>query len=96
MANVLSNLFKWRVKRRLKIHEGFQAIFSGPEGQNVLMHICEQGFVFKSTHVTGDPCSTAFNEGKRELALKILKFVHRDHAELVKMVEQKMKQYEKP
>ncbi len=91
---VLSNLVKWRLKRRVKIHESYQSLFTTLEGQQVLEHICDVGFVFKTTHVSGDPYQTSLNEGKRMLALSILKFVKKDHKEVLNMLDKQIKNYE--
>lgn len=90
MSFIEKSLQMLKLKRRVKLHESYQAIFDTLEGQQVLNHICENGLVFKSTFVAGDPYQTALNEGKRVLALSILKFVKKDHSAMLKMVEQQV------
>jgi len=72
---------------RLSLHEDYQAVFSGPRGERVLRHILKSGHVTSSTLVPNDPLSTSHNEGRRNLALSILRFVRRDHTELMAEVE---------
>lgn len=67
----------------LKMHEVYQSVFDGPEGREVLRHICKRGHVFDSTHVVGDSHLSALREGERRLALSILKYVNKDHASLI-------------
>lgn len=77
--------------RRLQIHESYQAVFSTPDGQRVLEHMCRVAFVFKTTHVRGDSHESAFREGQRELAISILRHVCKDHGELQQMLQSQLK-----
>lgn len=85
-------LKKWKLNRRAKLHEHYQDVFSSPSGEQVLIHICKVGHVFQTTHVKGDPNETAINEGKRILALSILKFVKKDHKAVLEMIEKQLEQ----
>lgn len=76
--------------RRVQTHEAYQTVFGSPQGEEVLRHICRVGYVTTSTFVKGDPYQTSLNEGKRMLALSILKFVHKDHAKLIQQVEKEL------
>lgn len=88
-------LKKWKLKRRAKLHETYQSVFSSPAGEEVLIHICKVGHVFTSTFVDGDPQKTALNEGKRVLALSILKFIKKDHKAVIEMLEKQLQQQER-
>lgn len=90
----LRDLIKWRMQRKAKIHESYQSVFTTLPGKQVLEHLCEVGFVFKTTHVAGDPYQSSLNEGKRMLALSILKFVHKDHAEVLRQIEKQIETYD--
>lgn len=92
----LSDLIKWRLRRKVDIHDSYQRVFTTMPGEQVLNHICEVGFMFKSTFVPGDPHQTSLNEGKRMLALSILKFVKKDHAAVLQQIEKQIRQYENP
>lgn len=89
------DLLKFRFKRKAKLHAAFQTVFSTPEGELVLEHICKAGKVFEATHKAGDPDQSRINEGRRELALEILRFVRRDHHAMVQMLDKQIRQNEK-
>lgn len=93
LAEALDKL-RQRVRRKAKIHAAFQSLFSTPEGEQVLEYICTAGLVFKATHKDGDPERSRLNEGRRELALEILRFVRRDHHAMVQMLDKQIKKYE--
>lgn len=90
----LSDLFKWRLQRRGQIHESYQSVFSSLPGQQVLNHIMEVGYVTKPTFVKGDPQQSTLNEGRRMLALSILKFVKKDHAAVLQMIDKQIQDHE--
>lgn len=71
----------------LKLHTKYKEVFSSSQGEDVLFHICQKGFIFESTFVANDPQQTALNEGSRRLALGIVRFVDRDFGELHKLNE---------
>ena len=75
--------------RRVSLHENYQTVFLSPAGEEVLDHICKEGYVFEST-ANSDPHQMAINEGKRMMALAILRHVYRDHGELQKRVEKQI------
>jgi hypothetical protein len=54
----------------------------------------EVGYVTKPTFVKGDPQQTSLNEGKRMLALSILKFVKKDHAAVLQMIDKQIQDHE--
>lgn len=58
-------------------------------GQKVLSHIIENGHVFKPTHVVGDPYLSAYNEGKRGLALMILNALFKGEERLLEQFKNK-------
>lgn len=64
--------------QRLRLRDDYRAVFDSPRGKKVLRHICAVGFVTRSTMVAGGSDLTAYNEGMRNLALSILKFVYKD------------------
>lgn len=59
-----------KVKRDLYLR-----VFSTAEGKKVLRDLMQFGHVFDQVHVNGDPVSTAFNDGKRRMVLRILSFL---------------------
>lgn len=80
---------------RIRVHEAYQTVFTGTDGEMVLKHIMTEGCMLKTTFVKGDPHQTSLNEGKRILALSILKFVHRSHNNVVQQIEKQIQQLEK-
>lgn len=75
------------LRDRVLLHGSYQNVFGTPEGEQVLRHIAKVGFLTRSTFVAGDPDQTMLNEGSRRLALSILRFVRKDHSELLAQIE---------
>ena len=78
-------------KRRM-IHRSYDKVFGDNEGEQVLQHRLDVGFVTKSTFVAGDPEQTILNEGSRRLALSILRMARTDHKEMVRMIEKQLQE----
>jgi hypothetical protein len=76
------------LRKKIDLHEKYVAVFSTPDGMEVLRHILKVGNAVQSTFVQGDPHGTSFREGQRHLALSIARMVHRDTTELIKQVEE--------
>ena len=79
--------------RRRMIHRSYAKVFGDTEGECVLQHILDNGFVTKSTFVAGDPEQTMLNEGSRRLALSILKMAKTNHKEVVRMIENELQEH---
>lgn len=88
------DFIRQRLLKRVSIHEHYQAVFSTPQGKEVLSHIMREGYMLKTTFVAGDPHQTSLNEGKRRLALSILKFVNKDHNKVITQIQKEIEQYE--
>lgn len=73
-------------KRRLQAR--YREVFSGPEGEAVLQHLCREAYVYRCTFVKGDPHATALNEGARRLMLSILQFLGRDLSKMIQQAEE--------
>ena len=76
--------------RRVALHAAYVRCFNTDDGKVVLSDLMKEGFMFKPTFVSGDPQASALNEGSRRLVLSILKFVHKDHKELINHVEKEL------
>lgn len=64
-------------------------------GRSVLRHIMRVSFIGRTTFdERGNQSLMLVREGKRQLALDIFKFLHRDHASLMKAMENGMEQGE--
>jgi len=72
----------------IKLHGSYVAVFSTPDGQRVLEHICKKAGISSSTFVRGDSHETAYLNGKRDLALSILKFIGKDHNALIRALQE--------
>ncbi len=75
------------LRRRINKHEQFHAVFSTPDGEQVLRQILKWGNATQSSFVAGDAHATAFREGQRHLAMTIARTVFRDTTELIKQIE---------
>ncbi len=54
------------------LRSDFRATFADLRARRVLYKILEWGHVYQPSHVAGDPHGTAFRDGERNLALRIL------------------------
>lgn len=67
----------------------YKKCFETAEGQRVLqdlMHFCKYR---DSTFVSGDPHATAFNEGMRRVALRVVKFLNMTEEEITRISQLK-------
>lgn len=78
---------KGTLLNKIRLHEHYAKVFSTPDGEAVLRHILKVGNVTRACHVAGDPHTSAMNEGMRRLALSILRYARKDHAELIQQIE---------
>jgi hypothetical protein len=79
----------WQIlKDRNALKQCYRNIFATPEGEIVLRDIIRIGCVAKPTYCRGDQYETAFQEGRRHLALTILHKVCKDETELQKLIEE--------
>jgi hypothetical protein len=65
--------------------KSYKQVFASPEGKKVLEHLIRT-YMLKTSHVEGDPYSTAFNEGARNVLLFILHKVRVSIPELEAML----------
>lgn len=78
---------KGDLRDRILLHASYKRVFESPDGELVLKHIMKVAKVTRPTFVSGDPHQTSFNEGQRHLALSIMRFVRKNHDELIKQIE---------
>lgn len=69
-------------------HERYCAHFESAEGKAILRDLMRKYRVLETTHVPGDPHSTAYNEGQRSVILSILRYVNKDTTSLIKQIEE--------
>lgn len=67
----------------------YKICFDTPEGQRVLKDLVQFCKYRDSTFVAGDPHATAFNEGMRRVALRIIKFLNMTEEEINKISQLK-------
>ena len=72
------------------MREKYQALFSSELGEEVLAHICKEGFFNKSTFVKNDPNETILNEGSRRLALSIHTYAKKNTDQIKETIERNM------
>ena len=75
--------FNEALRERRQRHADYVNTFSSPEGQRVLKHICNMGYVNGTTFNMTSRDKTLLNEGSRLLALAILKHFHKQPVEAV-------------
>ncbi len=72
---------KGRRKALAKIVD-YQKVFGDPIGKKVLQDMMSEHFMLKSTHVKGDPYTSALHEGERNVMLRLLSVLKIDPKEL--------------
>jgi hypothetical protein len=65
----------------------YKAVFNSPDGERVLADLLNFCGQYKCSHNPGDANSTAFNEGKRRVSLRILKFIDMEEKEIQKILK---------
>lgn len=63
-------------------------LFKSDLGDQVLKDLIKSTYFLNTTHVPGDPYTTAFNEGQRALVGRILRTANINYGKLTQMMEQ--------
>ncbi|WP_022729769.1 hypothetical protein [Fodinicurvata sediminis] len=74
--------------RFLRLRRAYKRVFAGNDGALVLGDLCEQGNLNAQVHMPGDPQETAFRDGQRRMALRILGFLNMSEADAQKLARQ--------
>ena len=72
-----------------RIRAAYRGVFSGPDGELVLQDLlkfCNGG---NQSFVPGEPYETAFNEGKRRVALRIVAFCEMTDLQMMEIAVRK-------
>ena len=77
--------------RILRRNRHYRTAFSGPAGEFVRDDLFRLGHIGAPTHVDGDPARTAFNEGKRFMALHIGSVLNMTDEEILQRAQQQAK-----
>lgn len=64
-------------QKMLQIIQDYQDVFDNPKGKNVLQHLYKACFLGETSFVAENPYATAFNEGKRKVALMVRNFINK-------------------
>lgn len=75
-------------RERAATARAYQAVFRSAGGQAVLADILTRAGMVGSSFVPGDPHATAFNEGKRRLALEIIERLNVNPDALLRMLRE--------
>lgn len=76
------------IKDRINRHENYVATFTSPQGRKVLEHLCKISHVTDSAFVSGSFDMTAYENGKRDLVLAILRQINKDPSDIIKQIEE--------
>ncbi len=71
---------------RLRVMGEYAALARSP---HLLSDIAQRGGVFRAAHVPGDPYTTAWNDGRRSLAIEIIEMAGCDPRTLLDIVERR-------
>ena len=85
-----------RLGDALAIRKSYRSAFTSEDGQRVLRHLCKNGCVTSPAFVAGDPTTTAYNNGKRDIVLAILRYVHASDDDIRRAIEETYKQTNQP
>lgn len=77
-----------RGRRFLRLRHCYRLVYASPEGREVLQDILRSCRVNRSSHVRGDPYTTAYNEGKRAIGVTIGRLLNMSEDEALRFVEQ--------
>lgn len=78
---------KGRRKALAKLSD-YQKVFGDLIGKKVLRDMMQEHFMLKPTFVKGDPYQTAFNEGERNVMLRLLAVLKIDPKELEQRIQE--------
>lgn len=77
--------------RILRRNQHYRTVFSGPAGEFVRDDLFRLGHIGAPTYVEGDPMKTAFNEGRRFMALHIGSILHMTDEEILQRAQTQAK-----
>lgn len=78
---------KKKQEASLKLISIYQSVFESPPGQKVLQDIISDCGVLSSS-LDKDPITMAFNEGRRSVALRLMKILKTDTGKLKKIIDE--------
>lgn len=84
-----------REKEALRKTILYKKVFANPEGEEVISDLMQLTGHFSQSHVPGDPYSTAFNDGQKNVVNTILRAIQLNPERYIELVEEQLKQEEK-
>lgn len=82
MIELLGRVFKKKRSanraEQARLQAAYRAVFYTPVGEDVLEHLCSKYYLSDSSHVAGDPYTSAYNSGQADVIKAIIKFLERD------------------
>lgn len=76
------------VRVKMKLASAYQAVYASPDGALVIADILREAGILSVAHVEGDPGTSAFNDGKRAMALHVVQRLRWSEGELVALARQ--------
>lgn len=76
------------LSNKARLHDSYQSVFDTPSGEVVLHHLMKLFHVTTPTFTHGDSHASAFKEGQRHVVLSILRYVNKDHDQILKQINQ--------
>ena len=71
----------------LKRQDAYKSVFNTPKGKIVLADLVSFCSVNQPTFSPDNQYVSAFREGRREVFLRINEYLHKDHSEIINLVE---------
>lgn len=74
--------------KKVRVVTQYKKVFNTHDGKAVLYDLMRGNYILnRTTHVPGDPYSTARNEGQRDVVLRILSVLKMDPEQFLKLLE---------
>jgi hypothetical protein len=78
-------------KRALASDKAYKELFSSPTGKRVLADLSHKVGFLERAHVVGDPYSTSFNDGQKDVLRMIYKKINIDYKKLEAIIAEGIK-----
>lgn len=77
LNGIIKKLYKNNVSNE-KLVQQYKNVFSGKDGEEVLLDLLKFTKVNQPTYIPGDPHTSAFNEGMRRVGLRLLSLTQQE------------------
>lgn len=75
--------------KRRRLDALYRSLFSSPDGRVVLQDLLRNVGVLSVAHAPGDPCETAFQDGRRSVGLELMQRLRWTEGELVQLSQER-------